>query len=145
MADTGAPYNLPYPLPTDLVIDGAQAIQDLAEAVDDGLDLVLDQSKVKFRASTDATETLNFATGDEIVRSTRAGALAFAGSNYTAGVSKTVVWNGGGTNRTVSFPAGWVFVSFKPTTLLANKRGILSLVCHGTAEADVTAAWAAQP
>ena len=37
MADTGAPWNLPYPLPTDLVRDGAQAIEDLAEATADGL------------------------------------------------------------------------------------------------------------
>jgi hypothetical protein len=33
MADTGAPWNLPYPLDTDLVRDGAQAIEDLADAV----------------------------------------------------------------------------------------------------------------
>ena len=39
MADTGAPWNLPYPLPTDLVRDGADAIKDLAEAAAAGLDL----------------------------------------------------------------------------------------------------------
>lgn len=38
MADTGAPWNLPYPLDTDLVKDGAEAIEDLALAVDAGLD-----------------------------------------------------------------------------------------------------------
>ena len=37
MADTGAPWNLPFPLPTDLVRDGADAIKDLAEATADGL------------------------------------------------------------------------------------------------------------
>jgi len=31
MATTGSPWNLPYPLPTDLVRDGADAIKDLAE------------------------------------------------------------------------------------------------------------------
>jgi hypothetical protein len=97
-----------------------------------------------FRTSTLATETLNFSLGDEIVHSTRAGTLAFAGSNYAAGVSKTVIWNPGAANRTVTFPAGWVFVSLKPTTLLANKRGVLTVTCHGTTEASVTAAWAAQ-
>jgi hypothetical protein len=112
----------------------------LAEATADALSEV----KVAFRSSTAATETLNFATGEEIVRSTREGTLAFAGSNYTAGVSKTVVWNGGAASRSVTFPAGWVFVSFKPTTLAANKRGVLALTCHGTSEGDVTAAWAAQ-
>ena len=39
MADTGLPWELPYPLPTDLVKDGADAIKDLAEAVAGGLDL----------------------------------------------------------------------------------------------------------
>jgi hypothetical protein len=38
VADTGLPWELPYPLPTDLVRDGADAIKDLAEAVADGLD-----------------------------------------------------------------------------------------------------------
>ena len=42
MADTGAPWNLPYPLPTDLVRDGADAIKDLAEATAAGLDLAGD-------------------------------------------------------------------------------------------------------
>ena len=37
MADTGPPWNLPYPLPTDLVRDGADAIKDLAEQVALGL------------------------------------------------------------------------------------------------------------
>jgi hypothetical protein len=31
MATTGSPWNLPYPIPTDLVRDGADAIKDLAE------------------------------------------------------------------------------------------------------------------
>ena len=38
MADTGPPWELPYPLPTDLVRDGADAIKDLAEATADALD-----------------------------------------------------------------------------------------------------------
>jgi hypothetical protein len=37
MADTGAPWNLPYPLDTDLVIDGAQNFEDLADSVALGL------------------------------------------------------------------------------------------------------------
>jgi hypothetical protein len=37
VSDTGAPWNLPYPLPTDLVRDGADAIKDLAEATATGL------------------------------------------------------------------------------------------------------------
>lgn len=105
----------------------------------------LDGKGIVFNSSTASTETLDFSTGDEIIRSTRAGALTFAGSNYTAGVSKTVIWDGGASDRTITFPSGWVFVSSKPTTLLANKRGVLSVTSHGTNEADVTAAWAVQP
>jgi len=37
VSDTGAPWNLPFPLPTDLVRDGADAIKDLAEATATGL------------------------------------------------------------------------------------------------------------
>lgn len=95
-------------------------------------------------SNTSATLSLDFASGDEIIRSTRAGSLAFEGTNYTAGISKTVVWNGGNSSRAVSFPAGWVFVSFKPTTLAADKRGVLTVTCHGTTEADCTAAWASE-
>ena len=38
MPDTGAPWNLPYPLPTALVRDAPEQFEDLAEAVADGLD-----------------------------------------------------------------------------------------------------------
>jgi hypothetical protein len=38
MADTGSPWNLSYPLATDLVRDGAAAIQQLAEDTANGLD-----------------------------------------------------------------------------------------------------------
>jgi hypothetical protein len=38
MADTGAPYFLPYPENTDLVRDGADAIKDLAEALAQALE-----------------------------------------------------------------------------------------------------------
>ena len=38
MPDTGAPWNIPYVDPTDLVRDYPQASEDLAEAIADGLD-----------------------------------------------------------------------------------------------------------
>jgi len=40
VSDTGAPWNLPFPLPTDLVRDGADAIKDLAEATATGLSAI---------------------------------------------------------------------------------------------------------
>ena len=53
MADTGPPWDLPYPLATDLVRDGAQAIQDLAEAVADGLNAAGGLVEVKTSVKTD--------------------------------------------------------------------------------------------
>ena len=38
MPDTGAPWNIPYVDPTDLVRDYPQASEDLADAIADGLD-----------------------------------------------------------------------------------------------------------
>jgi hypothetical protein len=95
-------------------------------------------------SSTSSTLTLDFSTGNELIRSTREGTLTIGGINYAAGVSKTVIWNGGTANRTVQFPANWIFVSFEPTQLDANKRGVLTVTCFGTAEGDCTAAWAAE-
>jgi hypothetical protein len=40
MADTGAPWNIPYAEPSDLVRDWPQLSEDVAEAVADGLDLI---------------------------------------------------------------------------------------------------------
>lgn len=102
-------------------------------------------SRKSFSTNDNATLTLDFATGDEIVRSNRQGSLAFAGSNYTAGITKTVIWNGGTSSRSVSFPSGWVFVGgARPTALAANKRGALTVTCHGATEAECTAAWSAE-
>jgi hypothetical protein len=53
MADTGAPWNLPYPLDTDLVKDGAQAIEDLAVAAAAGLDAAVGLVAVKTVVKTD--------------------------------------------------------------------------------------------
>jgi hypothetical protein len=41
MADTGAPWNIPYAEPTDLVRDWPALSEDVADAVADGLDAVL--------------------------------------------------------------------------------------------------------
>jgi hypothetical protein len=56
VADTGLPWELPYPLPTDLVRDGADAIKDLAEATADGLD---DASLIKQVVQTVKTDTFS--------------------------------------------------------------------------------------
>lgn len=135
MADTGAPWNLPYPLDTDLVIDGASVIQDLAEAVGSAIATV-------DTAATDNVE-LDFATNRIITRAA-AGTVVFTGTNYTAGRSVTVRVAAGTADSALTFPSGWDFVSLKPTTLAANKTGILATTSFGTTEGSVAAAWAAE-
>lgn len=71
------------------------------------------------------------------------GDAAFTASGYAAGQYVTVRVVCDGTNRTISFPATWVWVgSVAPTTLIASKVGLLSLVVFGTTEATVVASWA---
>jgi len=121
-------------------IDGTQITSGTisADRLPDGVALPL------FSGSTASALTLDFSTGNELIRSTRAGNLALTGSNYAPGVTKTLIWNGGVSDRTITFDSGWIFVSFKPTTLLANKRGVFTITCHGTTPSECTAAWAAQ-
>jgi hypothetical protein len=57
MADTGAPWNLRYPLPTDLVKDGAEAIEDLADDVAAGLSAVSVVRQVVQTVKTDTFTT----------------------------------------------------------------------------------------
>ena len=62
MADTGLPWELPYPLSSDLVRDGAADIEALAEAVADGLDAAIGLVAVKHALFT-GTQTNSTATG----------------------------------------------------------------------------------
>ena len=64
MADTGAPWNLPYPLPTDLVRDGADAIKDLAEAVAAGLDLAGGLVQIQYASRTTSFSTTSTSLTD---------------------------------------------------------------------------------
>jgi hypothetical protein len=62
VSDTGAPWNLPFPLPTDLVRDGADAIKDLAEATATGLSAAGGLVAVKHALFT-GTQTNSTAAG----------------------------------------------------------------------------------
>jgi hypothetical protein len=89
------------------------------------------------------TVAMDFTT-DKVITRTATGAVTFTGTNYTAGRSVTVRIVPGASSRTISFPSGWKFVSFKPTSIAANKVGVLAVTSFGTAEADCVAAWAAE-
>lgn len=103
MADTGAPWNLPYPLSTDLVRDGAQAIEDLAEATATGLSAAGASQSVTLIA-TDATYTIPVEARKPGVKVTVIGGGGGGGGGTR---SLTPAPGNGGTGGTTTFePTG---------------------------------------
>jgi len=95
--------------------------------------------------SVSATDTINLSFDkDRVLTRTVSGNVTFTGSNYTGGRSVTVRLVGDGSSRTLTFPADWKFVSFKPTTLAASKTGVLAVTAFGSGAADTVAAWAVE-
>lgn len=93
--------------------------------------------------SYSATTNLDLSKGLQSVSLT--GDVTFTTSNKAAGVYLTVRVIGDGSNRTLTFPA-WKFVgTVAPTTLVANKVAILTIICFGTADTDIVASWVSQP
>lgn len=93
--------------------------------------------------------TLTYAATTDIVMSSTlntvslTGNVTFTTSAKAAGQFVTVRVVCDGSNRTLTWPGTWVWVgSTAPATLLANKVGLLSLICFGTADSDVVASWA---
>jgi hypothetical protein len=77
---------------------------------------------------------------------TLAGNITFTTSNLAAGRSKTIRIIGDGSSRNFTFPGGWIFVgAAAPTSLAANKTAILTMTSFGTTDANVVAAYSAQP
>jgi hypothetical protein len=69
----------------------------------------------------------------------------FTTSNRAAGRTVTLRLAAGGSSRTLAFPS-FVFVgSAAPTTLAANKVGVLTVTFFDTSDANAVAAWAAEP
>jgi hypothetical protein len=74
---------------------------------------------------------------------TLAGNIIFTNSGLAAGRSKAIRIIGDSLTRTLSFPA-WTFVGAKPTTLGADKKAFLNLVCFGTTASSVIASYAVE-
>lgn len=74
------------------------------------------------------------------------GNVTFTTSNRGAGRGKSVKILCDGTGRTLAFPAGWKFVGgTMPSSIAANKTGILSILGYGSTDASIVAAWAVEP
>jgi len=91
-----------------------------------------------------ATTTLDFA-GDELQEITISADTTFAASsNIAIGRSKTVIITTDATIRTLTFPAGWIFIGAKPSDQAASKIGILTLTCRTGIESGVIASYGVQ-
>jgi len=113
---------------------------DLQAALDDKANLP-SATTLAYAASV----VLDFA-GADFQTVTLAGVLEFTTSNLAAGRSKTVRIIGDGSERALTFPGGWTFVgAAAPATLAANKTAVLTTTSFSTTDADVVAAYAAEP
>lgn len=88
--------------------------------------------------------TINFTGGTGIHTRTLTGNATFTGANYRQGSTKTYFITADSTNRTLSFPSGWIWVGTKPTSIAASKTGVLNVTSVGVLEANAVAAWIVQ-
>jgi hypothetical protein len=100
MADTGAPFQLPYPEPSSLVRDAPQAFQDLAEKVEDYL-------LVKETDAKTASYTLALSDTSRVVV-----------MNVSGASTLTVP-----TNASVAFPIGAVVAVYNASSSLVTVEG----------------------
>jgi hypothetical protein len=108
----------------------------------DGLQPALSFAVITYGATTN----LDLASLDGQYRTiTLTGDITFTTSNRTAGRTVVIRLLPGASDRTLTFPVDWVFVSTKPATLAANKTAVLSLTFFGTADTDCVAAYGVQP
>ena len=94
-------------------------------------------------ATASGTQNLDLTSQGYLTHSIT-GNITYTASNYAAGKSLSVRITCDGTQRNLTFPAGWVFVGSKPTAIAASKIGILSITSFGATEADTVAAYAVQ-
>lgn len=72
------------------------------------------------------------------------GNITITASGYTIGSTKTLFIACDGTARTLTFPSSWIWVGSKPSSILANRTGVLTVTSLGTAEANAVASWVVQ-
>jgi hypothetical protein len=74
------------------------------------------------------------------------GNVTIATSNLTAGAEGKLLITADGTLRTLTFPAGWVFLGgAAPANIAASKKGLLEILSTTTADSGVVARWTVQP
>ena len=94
-------------------------------------------------STASGTQNLDF-TSEGYLTHAITGNITYTASNYSAGRSLSIRITCDGTQRNLTFPAGWVFVGSKPATIAASKVAVLSITSFGATEANTVAAYAVQ-
>ncbi len=96
--------------------------------------------------TVNGTYTIDIPTSSGTVIVTADGNVTFNATGYSlyTGMPITIFVKSGGATRNLAFPSGWAWMVSKPTSLAANKIGILTIVSTGSTEADCVASWVAQ-
>lgn len=101
-------------------------------------------SNVRLALGTITAGLINF-TGAAFQTATLSAPITFTTSNLAIGRSVTVRIVADASERAFTFPA-WRFIgSAAPATIAASKTAILTLTSFGTTDANVYAAYAAEP
>ena len=110
-------------------------------------------SSADFLPTTFTASTITYAATVDLDMSALAGGyrtISLTGNlelttlNRAAGRQVTLRLVCDATTRTLTFPAAWVFLGTKPSTLAASKTGVLSLSFFGVNNADCVAAYGVQ-
>jgi hypothetical protein len=145
---TGGPATFPFAGPvyspssggTPAAETGAQAAVLLSGQTPALANIVLSASTLTYSA----TQTLDF-SASAYQNLALTGGVTLASSNLAVGRAITVLLTAAST-QTLAFPAGWIFIgAAAPASLAAGKTAILSLTSFGTTNANVIAAYSAQP
>ena len=123
---------------TDTIL---QAIQKLDGNDAAKLPIVFTASAITYAASV-TLDMSALAGGYRTISLT--GNLTFTTSNRASGRQVTIRLICDATQRTLTFPAGWVFLGVKPSAIAASKTAVLSLTFFGTADTDCVAAYGVQ-
>jgi len=86
-----------------------------------------------------ASTVIDFDTNEEIELGEITGTTTFTTTNNAKGKHKVIHMDSNGSANTLTITEAWVWYGTKPTVTVADKKSILSLVCLGTADADVRA------
>jgi hypothetical protein len=134
----------------NLLVTGTTQINNLlvttSATINDGLTVGTEVTARTYTANVSTTSSaIDFATEAFKTLTITAATTSFTATNYGIGRSiSTRITNGTTTSLALVFPAGWVFVGTKPTTIAGSKIGILTITSFSTTESQCIAAWAVQ-